>query len=222
MNGDKMHIPVKLFSCLGVIITLFFLSACSAAPASPTPTETSAPSATPVPTDTPEPTSISMPTEETVLTAAVSQTMLAPLTGAPYAATPVGGATQPAFTPAPSVADKAVFIGQNFPDGTRFIPGTPVTIVWTVKNAGTTAWTTSYTLRYFAGTKGDKTSYAFTKEVPPGSSVEFTVSFVVPAALGEYSTWWKLTNGLSQNFSDVDFRFEASETAGPPKATPTP
>lgn len=221
-----MHNPVKLFSCLGVIVTLFFLSACAAAPASPTPTETSAPSATPIPTDTAEPTSPPMPTETTVLidaaastqAAAVSQTKLAQLTGTPGAA----GATQPAYTPASSVADKAVFIGQNFPDGTRFKPGTPVTIIWTVKNAGTTAWTTSYTLRYFAGTKGEKTSFAFPKDVPPGSSVEFMVSFVVPAALGEYSTWWKLTNGLSQNFSDVDFRFEASETAGPPKASPTP
>jgi len=153
-----------------------------------------------------------------LLTTAVSQTLQSPLTVTPGNA----GATQPAFTPASSVADKAVFIGQNFPDGTRFKPGTPVTIIWTVKNAGTIAWTTSYTLRYFAGTKGEKTSLAFPKVVPPGSSVEFMVSFVVPTALGEYSTWWKLTNGLSQNFSDVDFRFESSDTAGPPNATPTP
>jgi hypothetical protein len=115
-----------------------------------------------------------------------------------------------------------VYIGQNYPDGYRFRPGTFVTIVWTVKNAGTVAWASGYTLNYFAGTKGIKTSYALPNAVPPGSSVQLIVSFNVPATLGEYSTWWKLANSQGQNFSDVDFRFEASETVGPPTVTPTP
>jgi hypothetical protein len=217
-----MHKPYKLYTCLVVIFSLLALAGCSPNPAAPTPTiepsATPAPSDTPVPTDTPQPTLTLEPTNPPALTGtAAGQTALTPA-----AATQASAATLPAVTQAQSLADQAQFVTQNFPDGYRFTPGTSVTIIWTVKNIGTTGWTTSYTLRYFAGEKGTKTSYAFPKTVPPNATVNLSVTFVVPSALGTYSTWWKLANGEGRNFSDVDFKFESAETAGPPRPSPTP
>lgn len=218
-----MRNPVKLLSCLGVIVTLLTLSACST-PATPTPTQTSEPSATPAPSDTPAPTEPPMatdtpgPTAAPVLTGTLAT--LPPVTMP--AITQGAGITSTAPAPASSVPDKALFVTQNFPDGTRFRPGTTVTIIWTVKNNGSTGWSTSYTLRYFAGEKSTKDIYPFPKTVSPGGEVDLSVTLAVPTVLGTYTTWWKLANGLGQNFSDVDFKFISATTAGAPLPTPTP
>jgi hypothetical protein len=210
----NMKYPIKLSGSLAIIIVLITLTACSPAPVSPTPTSTIEPSATPAPSDTPEPTFPPEPTTAPVSTAAPALTS--------PALTPAAVATQPVLNPAPAVPDKAQYVTQNFPDGYRFKPGTPVTIIWTVKNIGTVGWSTTYTLKYFAGEKGSKNSIPFPKTVPPGGEVQLSVTFTVPKDLGSYTTWWKLVNAQGQNFSDVDFKFESSNTAGPPRLTPTP
>ncbi len=222
-----MHKLSRLFACLGIILTMVSFSACSPNAVSPTPTQTVLPSDTPLPSVTPEPSEAPIPTnppspaETQELT--TTQPALTPAGLTSIAPTLAGGATQPAAQPpAASVPDKAQYITQNFADGYRFRPGTPVTIVWTVKNIGTTGWSTSYTLRYFAGEKSTKDSFAFPKTVQPGGTLDLVVNLVVPTALGTYTTWWKLANGLGQNFSDVDFTFQSANTAGPPLASPTP
>lgn len=219
-----MRNPVKLLSSLGVIVILLTLSACSTSTPSPTPTQTSEPSATLAPSDTPAPTEPPQPSDTPALTAA--PVLTGTLSTRPEATLPAinPGGSITTTSPAPvSVApDKALFVMQNFPDGTRFRPGTTVTIIWTVKNTGSTGWSTSYTLRYFAGEKSTKDFYPFPKTVQPGGEVDLSVSIVVPAVLGEYTTWWKLTNGLGQNFSDVDFKFSSSNSPGAPLPTPTP
>ncbi len=229
-----MHKRIMLFGRMGILLTLIMLSACSINPLAPTPTPSSEPSATPAPatlapTEIPLPSDTSEPTSPPELaatqpisgTAALEPALtLNAATSLPL--TPTTAVTQAAVNPAPAVADKALFVTQNFQDGYRFKPGTPVTIIWTVKNVGTTGWTTSYSLRYFAGEKSDKTSIPFPKTVPPGGEVSLSVNLVVPATLGSYTTWWKLANGEGQNFSDVDFHFASASQAGPPAVTPTP
>lgn len=220
-----MRNPIRLFGCLGAILALLTLSACSSKQVSPTPTPTVEMTSTLAPSDTPVPTELPAPSDTPALAATLVLTGTA---GSPPALTPQAltpppaGATQPATNPGASAPDKAQFVTQNFRDGYRFKPGTAVTIIWTVKNIGTTGWSTSYSLRYFAGVKSEKSSYAFPKTVQPGGQVDLSVNLVVPSALGTYTTWWKLTNGLGQNFSDVDFTFQSSNTAGPPVTTPTP
>ena len=179
-----MHNPVKLFGCLGVIISLLTLSACTTKLVSTTPTPTIEVSATPAPSDTPQSTEIPVATNVPGLSATLALTGTAPslpaLTLQPVTTAAI--ATLPAAQPPASTApEKAQFVTQNFPDGYRFKPGTPVTIIWTVKNVGTVAWTTSYTLRYFAGEKSDKTSYAFPKTVAPGGEVDLSVNIDVPS-----------------------------------------
>ncbi len=220
-----MRNPIRLFGCLGISLVLLALSACSPKQVSPTPPPTVEMTATLAPSDTPAPTEPPVPSDTPALAATLVLTGTAgsPLALTPPALTPPpAGATLPPTNPGGSVPDKAQYITQNFKDGYRFKPGTAVTIIWTVKNAGTTGWSSSYTLRYFAGVKSEKTSYAFPKTVQPGGEVDLSVNLVVPSTLGTYTTWWKLTNGLGQNFSDVDFTFQSSNTAGPPVASPTP
>jgi hypothetical protein len=213
-----MKYPIKLSGSLAIIIALVTLTACSPSPVSPTPTSTIEPSATPAPSDTPEPI---FPPELTTAPELTAPALTSPpLTTAVL--TPAAVATQPVLNPAPAVPDKAQYVTQNFADGYRFKPGTPVTIIWTVKNIGTVGWSTTYTLKYFAGVKGSKTSIPFPKTVPPAGEVQLSVTFTVPTVLGSYTTWWKLVNAQGQNFSDVDFKFESSNTAGPPRATATP
>ena len=213
-----MHKPVKFLGCVGVIISLLTLSACSTKLVSPTPTPTLEASETPAPSDTPEPTEAPAPTDIPDLAATLPPTSTAPS----LPAITLPAVTTAANPPASTAPEKAQFVTQNFPDGYRFLPGTPVTIIWTVKNIGTVAWTSSYTLSYFAGEKSEKSSYPFPKTVAPGAEVQLSVNIVVPSVLGLYTTWWKLVNGQGQNFSDVDFHFYAANQVGAPLATPTP
>jgi hypothetical protein len=220
----KMHNPVKLLGCVGVIISMLTLTACTTKLESPTPTPTLEASATPASSDTPAPTEAPAPTNIPDLASTISPTSTEPALPALTlpAVTAAAGATQPVNPPGSAAPEKAQFVTQNFADGYRFRPGTPVTIIWTVKNIGTVAWTSSYSLRYFSGEKSDKTSYPFPKTVAPGAEVELSINLVVPSVLGSYTTWWKLVNGQSQNFSDVDFHFEAANNPGAPLASPTP
>jgi hypothetical protein len=40
--------------------------------------------------------------------------------------------------------------------------------------------------------------------------------------LGDYTTWWKLTNPQFQNFGDVDFSFTVTNTPKAATAAPVP
>ncbi|HVN53838.1 MAG TPA: NBR1-Ig-like domain-containing protein [Anaerolineaceae bacterium] len=207
---------------LFIVILLVGISACTTAtPTEVPPTEAPAivqPSDTPFPSDTPA------PTEPPPTDMQVTEGTLPTETQGTLAATTPQAVTTPIVITTPgaasSVADKYQYIGQNLADRIQVRPGTPLTIVWTVKNAGTTGWTTQYTLRYFSGVKAEKDSYNFAKAVPAGGTTTLTVSIIAPTAPGDYSTWWKLTNPQLQNFGDVDFYFTVTNT--PVKGTSTP
>ena len=117
-------------------------------------------------------------------------------------------------------ADRYQYVTQNLPDSYQVRPGAPMTISWTVKNVGTTAWSTNYLLKYFAGVKAAEDSIPLGKEVAPGGEVTVSVKLTAPSVEGKYNTWWKLANAQSQNFGDVDFTFIVTSTPG--KITPTP
>ncbi len=213
----------------GVAISLLLgsLTACakSTPTAEPTPTEavptetaTLVPATrTPIPTETPLPSTTpeggaAAPTAEGAAGDATGGTAGgAAATQAPAAG---GGAG------ASSVADTYQYVGQNLPDNLQVRPGTQMNITWTIKNAGTTGWTTDYAIRYFSGVEASKSVYYLTKTVPAGSTITVSVPITAPAGLGSYNTWWKITNPQGTNFGDVDFSFTVTNT--PTKATSTP
>ncbi len=204
------------------------------------PTYTKMPTVTQEPTWTPGPTRTSVVSASTA--AAATQTAAAQ---DPAAATQLAAVSQPTSAsqpgdnplaptqpvttsavirtqPAGSVADKYQYVSQNIADNTQVSPGSPMTIIWTVKNVGKTEWTTKYILRYFAGPRGEVNSVAFSKKVGPDSTLDITVPLVAPLAPGTYNTWWKLTNEQGQNFGDVNLLFIVTNTPGSSSATNTP
>jgi hypothetical protein len=148
---------------------------------------------------------------------------------------PAGAATQPAGTTtqaagaAPTQAaasansgDKAEYVTQSVADGSQFRPGVKITVTWEVKNAGTNAWDNTYTLRNFIGpVDQNKTSVVFPKQTKPGETAKLTVTFTAPTQLGDYNSWWKLTNPSGQNFADVNLQFTVTNTPGAKAPTPT-
>ncbi len=213
--------PYKLIGTILLIATLLPLAACSPKAAA-TPTNTPEPSvATEAPTETLEPFPTSEPTSAEQATSAPEATSEAGTTPAAtdQAAGTSGEATPTTAPAAPAgggasgtAADKYQYVTQNLPDGYQVRPNISVTISWTVKNIGTTAWDTNYSLRFFAGPKVKNTYVAFPKAVSANTSTILSVTFTTPAEPGDYDLWYKMTNALSQNFGDVDFKFTVTNT----------
>lgn len=179
------------------------------------------PSSTPVPpTSTPDVT-------QTVLaqTAEVQLTQVAQVTPSPVAT----------LTSAPvatvSSADQAVYVKDvTIPDGTVLDKGASFTKTWRLKNAGTTTWTTSYSLVFISGDKmGDTTSASLKNTVAPGEEVDISVDLVASSSKGHYRGYWKMLNAAGQYFNDsvyVDINVGEAGSAtaqptGQPTATPT-
>ncbi len=207
----------KTMAWLTILGLLALLTACGPK-ATPTPTEAPTQEAPPTfePTFTPLAT---LPPLDVPPTSAVPT-----LTAPPDALTPTAAFTlsAPPSGSTGSAADKYKYVSQSLPDGTQVLPGTKFSISWVVTNAGDTTWTTSYVLRFFSGpTPGATTDYNFTKQVAPGQSATLTAKIVAPQDLGDYNSWWKLTNDQGQNFGDVNFLFTVTNSPGSAR-TPTP
>ena len=96
--------------------------------------------------------------------------------------------------------DLAEFIADvTIPDYSEIAVGDDITKTWRVKNAGSTTWTTSYVLEFEKGEKlGASTQIPLAEEVAPGELVDISIDFRVPAATGEYSSYWILKNEENQ------------------------
>lgn len=208
---------------LGTLLLGLMLSACSRTEASPTidpaviyteaaqtvaagltqtaaarPTATETP--TPPPTNTPEPTLETSPTIAFTLPPAV----------------------QPSST-RPSVADRADFVGQSPADGSVMYPEQPFTLKWTVKNVGTTTWSTSYQVRFFLGDatlRFGASDIRFPKEVKPNESVDLVLNMKAPNKAGDYNTIWVLTNADGANFYTVTLNIKVSGNTATPSSVP--
>ncbi len=127
----------------------------------------------------------------------------------------------------PPVAAKSFQWVSNDPaDGTIIVAGTKFDIVWTVKNVGTTAWTTAYSYGYFSGDKFfEHLRYNIKSSVASGSETKVIVDAVAPSKSGTYYTWWKMINDQGQNIGDMDLKIvvvQEGETPKAPTATATP
>jgi len=139
--------------------------------------------ATPIPTDTPVPTATASPTP--------TETVLPPTTVAPT--------TLPAGS---TVAERVEFVADvTIPDGTVFAPNQAFTKTWRLKNAGTTTWTTAYSLIFFSGEKmGAPSAVPLPNDVPPNATVDISVPMVSPASPGQYIGYYMLRNPQGKNF----------------------
>ena len=100
--------------------------------------------------------------------------------------------------------DRAQFIRDvTVPDGSSFAPGDTFTKTWRLRNTGSCTWTAAnYRLVLTGGNAfGVATSQALTKDVPPWSYVDLTITgMTAPATPGKYFSYWKLENSSGQQF----------------------
>jgi hypothetical protein len=100
-----------------------------------------------------------------------------------------------------SLPDKGEWVSQYPPDNTQMPINEKFNVKYVFKNTGTTTWTTSYLLRFYAGDKlGGPDDLNMTKEVEPGKTVEVLFEVTAPAKAGKTHTIWTLTNADGQNF----------------------
>jgi hypothetical protein len=128
--------------------------------------------------------------------------------------TPTSAATLPppvsGPSPTPNPCNQARLIYDvTVRDGTIMSPNQSFTKTWELKNVGTCTWTSGYHLVFITGdAMGGSVSPLLTKgTVPPGHSVEASVSLKAPAMAGTYQGYWKLSDSNGNLFGLQDAPF---------------
>lgn len=101
-----------------------------------------------------------------------------------------------------SACDAAQFVADvTTPDGTNVLPGLTFAKTWRIKNVGTCAWSTSYSLVFASGDAlGGIPSSNLPASVAPGQTVDLTVSLTAPTAAGHYIGYWQLRSASGALF----------------------
>lgn len=124
-------------------------------------------------------------------------------------------------TPNAGTENKAQWVSQSIVDDTIFAPGETFTMIWRLKNTGTSTWTARYLLRYYSGdTFGAPKEVAIGQEVPPGGEIEISVLMKAPANPGDYRSDWVMSSENRTNFKEPVFL--RIKVAVPVTPTPTP
>jgi hypothetical protein len=141
---------------------------------------------------------------------------------------------QPAATATnPASPDVAEWVSQTPADYTTVAPGTAFKMTWTIRNVGKSTWTPAYQLRFFANNPlGGPPAINFSKDVPPGDTIDLSVDMIAPATPGDYHSIWVMTSDKTGNFYPIDIHIKVSSdpaatqaptTLAPePTSTPTP
>jgi hypothetical protein len=110
-------------------------------------------------------------------------------------------ATEPS-TQAASDCNAAEYVQDvTIPDNTPVAPNRPFTKTWRIKNIGTCTWTPSYLLVFHSGNSmNGPLAQVLPGDVPPGQAVDISVNLTAPAAPGEYTAFYKLSDPSGQPF----------------------
>ena len=141
----------------------------------------------------------------------------------PTATASLTPALSPTSTPIPC---NAVSFVQDvtIPDGTSIVTGAAFTKTWRLRNTGSCAWNTSYSLVF---DRGDKMSGPDAQPLPgsvaPGTTTDVSVSLTAPASGGNYRGYWLLRDGAGILFglSTGSFWVDIKAVAPSPTVTST-
>lgn len=146
--------------------------------------------------------------------------------------TPAAAAATATTAPVSSGTNDAEFVlDVTVPDGTTFAPGAAFRKTWRLRNAGTSTWTTGYSLVFSSGTQmGAPASVPLPAEVPPGETADISVDLVAPNESGEYVGYFLLRSAAGTNFGlggpDLAFyvliNVSGSGASAGPTSTPDP
>ena len=116
----------------------------------------------------------------------------------------------PSATPVPSTAtqvpvpcDRAGFVDDvTIDDNTEIPAGTTFIKTWRLRNTGSCTWTSSYALIFYSGEamSGPAASPLTSASVPPGSTIDISVTLIAPLTPGTYRGEWRLRNSAGATF----------------------
>ncbi len=137
----------------------------------------------PQPTATVSPTTIplSLPTAETSFATATPFVVVPPSSGG------AGGSTGNAVTP-----DYACSWTSKPPDLTRFKPGDPFDVKFTITNTGTKTWVAGKDFTYIGDTLFTTVSFVELPELKPNHYLSFSFDANAPMVKGRYAEQWKV------------------------------
>ncbi len=97
-------------------------------------------------------------------------------------------------TPTAICAHRVGFVRDvTVPDRTRIAPGTTFIKTWRLRNDGTCVWDAGYALVFDGGeAMQGPDRVPLTGTVPPGATVDLSVTLVAPLTRGTYQGFWKL------------------------------
>ncbi|MGB7538966.1 MAG: NBR1-Ig-like domain-containing protein [Anaerolineales bacterium] len=197
-------------------------TATTTVPFTPTVTLTATPS--PTPTSTLTPSSTATPTPTATVTNTPTRTPASTVTPS-RTNTPTRTLT-PTLTLAPPPCNWAQFIADvTYPDDSEMGILDHFTKTWRLKNIGSCAWTSGYSLVFVSGDQmGAPASQPLTSgTVAPGATIDISVELVTPAEPGTYQAFFKLRASDSAIFGigpDADGAFWVRVLVPPPAAVP--
>jgi hypothetical protein len=113
------------------------------------------------------------------------------------------------------------------PDDTEIATGSTFVKTWRLKNNGSCTWTSGYTMYFYGGDamSGPASAQITNGTVPPGGTIDISVTLVAPLTTGTYKGNWRLRNAGGTSFGigvNADQSFWVQIKAVSPTPSPTP
>jgi len=109
--------------------------------------------------------------------------------------TQVSATAEPIVTNPAGCTDSASFVEDvTVPDNTNFNHGDVIHKVWRVKNSGSCAWNSQYTLVFASGNQMDAPDSTPLSTTKPGDTLDIAIDMVAPAEDGTYRGDFEIQN----------------------------
>lgn len=175
----------------------------------------------------------STPTQEPMPTATPTPEITPTLSGTEAEGENGGEAPTEEETPAEPLPTSPTTGGTNVarwmandpPDNTNFAPGEAFTVTWTLENAGTSTWSTTYYIQFASGAQmgvAEDEKINLPYPVPPNTNVQISVDFVASDEPGEKRSNWKLYDSAGNAFYDFYIIIDVVPAGETEEPEPTP
>jgi hypothetical protein len=144
-------------------------------------------------------------------------------------ALPTATSVPPTATQIPIPCDRAQFVTDvSVPDDTSIGAGTTFVKTWRLKNNGSCTWTSGYSMVFYNGDamSGPASAPITNGTVPPGSTIDISVTLIAPTTPGTYRGNWRLRNaggalfGIGESANE-SFWVQIKSAASTPTPSPT-
>jgi hypothetical protein len=134
----------------------------------------------------------------------------------------------PTPTDTPIPCNQGQFVKDiTVPDNTEISAGTTFVKTWRLKNTGSCTWTSGYNIVFYSGDamSGPASAQITNGTVPPGSTVDISVTLIAPTTPGTYKGNWRLRDAGGSTFgigSNASQSFWVQIKSVSPTPTPSP